>query len=75
MIIAVMNLCLLSLASIWDAKVWYALPLIVVISLVYGGTRHEYLKDILIQATRSAIWVVGFMGIIFALIYVAGFWS
>ena len=74
MIIA-MNLYLLSLASVWDAKVWYALPLVVVISLVYGGTRHEYLKEILIQATRSAIWIVGFMSIIFAVIYVAGFWS
>ena len=75
MILAMMNLYLLSLASIWEAKVWYAAPLVVAISLVYGGTRHEHIKEIILQAIRSAIWVVGFMGIIFPLIYVAGFWN
>ena len=63
------------LASIWDARIWYAIPLIVVISLVYGATRHENLKEILMHSARSAIWVVGFMGIIFGLIYVVGFWN
>ena len=63
----------LMLASIWDARIWYAVPLIVVISLVYGATRHENLKEILMHSARSAIWVVGFMGIIFGLIYVVDF--
>lgn len=57
------------------ARIWYALPLVVVVSLVYGGTRHEYLREIMIHSFRSAIWVVGFMGVIFAIIYVAGFWN
>ena len=61
------------LASIWDSRIWYAIPLIVVISLVYGATRHENIKEILMHSARSAIWVVGFMGIIFGLIYVVGF--
>lgn len=62
-------------ASIWEAQIWYAVPLIVVVSLVYGATRHENLRDILIQSWRSATWVVGFMAIIFAIIYVAGYWN
>ena len=61
--------------SIWDAQIWYAIPLIVAISLVYGGTRHEGLKEILIQSYRSAVWVIGFMAIIFVIIYVAGYWN
>ncbi len=56
-------------------KLWYALPLIVSISLVYGATRHEHLKPILIHSLRSAIWVTGFMAVIFAVIWLAGFWN
>ncbi len=61
--------------SIADAQIWYAIPLVVAISLVYGATRHEHLKDILIQSYRSAVWVVGFMAIMFAIIFVAGYWN
>jgi len=68
------NLLLIA-AAIPIQKLWYALPLIVSISLVYGATRHEHLKPILVHSLRSAIWVAGFMAIIFALIWLAGFWS
>jgi hypothetical protein len=57
------------------AKFWYAVPLIVSVSLVYGATRHEHLKPILIHSLRSAVWVTGFMAIIFAVIWLAGFWN
>ena len=56
-------------------RLFYAVPLVVVISLVYGATRHEYLPEILAHSARSAVWVVGFMAIIFGLIWVAGFWN
>lgn len=56
-------------------RLWYALPLVVVISLVYGATRHENLREIIIQSYRSMIWVVGFMAIIFAVIFIAGYWN
>lgn len=56
-------------------KIFYALPLIIVISLVYGATRHEYLKEIVEHSVRSAAWVVGFMALILAIIWVAGFWN
>jgi hypothetical protein len=41
--------------------VWYALPLIVAISLVHGATRHEAMRPILITAARFAGWVLLFM--------------
>ena len=63
------------LASIWDAKAWYAVPLIVAVSLVYGATRHEYLKEIVENSIRSAFWVVCFMAVIFAIIYISGYWN
>ena len=63
------------LAAAMTPRLFYAVPLVVVISLVYGATRHEYLPEILAHAFRSAIWVVGFMAIIFALIWVIGFWN
>ncbi len=56
-------------------RIWYAIPLIVVVSLVYGATRHENLREILIHSFRSAIWVVGFMAVIFFLIWIAGYWN
>ncbi len=64
-----------SLLAGMTPRIWYAIPLIVVISLVYGATRHENLREILIHAFRSAVWVIGFMSIIFFLIWVAGFWN
>lgn len=56
-------------------RVWYAVPLIVVISLVYGATRHENLKEILVHSFRSAIWMIGFMACIFVLVWIAGYWN
>jgi len=56
-------------------QIWFAIPLIVVVSLVYGATRHENLPDIFAHSLRNAIWYVGFMSIIFFLIWVAGFWN
>ena len=46
-------------------QVWYVMPLIVTISLVYGATRHELMGPILHNAFRAATWIVGFMAIIF----------
>lgn len=43
---------------------WYVLPLIVSVSLVYAGTRHEHARPILIHAVRFAIWIVLFMAAI-----------
>ena len=40
---------------------WYAVPLILVISLVYAATHHEAMSAILGHATRLALMISGFM--------------
>lgn len=56
-------------------EVWYALPLIVVISLVYSGTRYEQPEDILIGSVHSAKWVIGFMLIVFAVLWLVSWFA
>lgn len=55
------------------AKIWYSIPLIVVVSLCYGATRHEVLTEIMSHAFKTAVWVIGFMGLIFALVWLSGY--
>lgn len=50
-ILAVMNL-------------WYALPLIVSVSLVCAATRHEDYSPILQHAARFGLWIVAFMVVV-----------
>jgi len=59
-------------ALLWAAQInelWYALPLIVVVSVVYSGTRYERADDILVGSIRSVVWVCGFMVAIFAVLW------
>jgi hypothetical protein len=49
-------------------QLWYSLPLIVVVSLVYAATRHELMAPILRHAARSAMWFVGVMGAVLLLL-------
>jgi len=48
---------------------WYALPLIVVVSLVYSATRHELPAPIATGAIRMAAWISAFMVIGFAILF------
>lgn len=48
---------------------WFALPLIVVVSLVYSATRHELPRPIVVGAVRMAAWIGGFMLIGFAILF------
>jgi hypothetical protein len=50
------------------ARMWYAVPLITSVSLVYAATRHEQMGQILIHALRFAIWIVVFMAVVLAVI-------
>ena len=54
-------------------NIYYAAPLVVVISLVYGATRHEQPAEIIKHSIRSITWVVGFMAVIFGVIWLASF--
>lgn len=60
-------LCLLAAGQVSD--LWYAVPLIVVVSLVYAATRYERMEQILSAATRTATWISGFMLLIFGVLY------
>ena len=48
-----------------DGDLWYALPLIIAVSLVYAATRHERMRPIVLHAGRVALWIVGFMAVVF----------
>lgn len=51
-----------------NLDVWYALPAIIAVSLVYSATRHERMRPILIHAGRVALWIVCFMFLVFAVL-------
>lgn len=48
---------------------WYALPLVIALSLVYSATRHEQMMPILVHAARVGLWIVGFMAAIFVVLW------
>jgi hypothetical protein len=58
------------LAVVTANTVWYALPLVVAVSLVYAATRHEQMKPILAHAWRVGVWISVFMGIVLAVLLV-----
>ena len=57
------------LSALLAKQIWYIMPLIVSVSLVYGATRHELWRPILYNAWHTAVWMVVFMGSIFAVLY------
>jgi hypothetical protein len=50
------------------SQFWFAVPLIVVVSLVYAATRHELMQPILAHAARTGVWITGFMVVVFVLL-------
>jgi hypothetical protein len=64
----------LSASDVAVNHLWYAIPLIAAISLVYGATRHETVHGVLINAYRAATWILSFMAIIFAVLFVVSWW-
>jgi hypothetical protein len=54
------------LAAMDPLRIWFAVPIVVSVSLVYAATRHEERGPIVIHATRFAVWIVVFMAIVFA---------
>ena len=63
------------LLAMWFNRMWYSVPLIVVISLVYAATRHEAMKPILDHALRFGLWVVAFMFVVFAVLTLLSYWT
>ena len=60
-----MNLLILAVGI---HRLWYAVPLIASVSLVYAATRHEQMGPILVHAVRFAIWILVFMAIVAAVL-------
>ena len=57
-------------ADIADLRLWYAVPMIVAVSLVYAATRHELMEPILRHAWRICVWIVGFMAVVFFVLWI-----
>lgn len=63
------SLAILTLLAAMDPmRIWFAMPIIVSVSLVYAATRHEELRPILVHAARFAVWILVFMAIVFAVL-------
>ena len=61
-------------AMMMGKQLWYIVPLILSVSLVYGATRHELPRPILYHAWHTALWMLVFMGVIFAVLWLVS-WS
>ncbi|MBI1345746.1 hypothetical protein GC163_05600 [bacterium] len=48
---------------------FYLLPLAAVISLVYSASRYELPEKILIRATKLFAQIIGFMAVVFAVLW------
>ena len=55
-------------------RLWYAVPLVISFSLVYGATKHEEMGAILQQAYRAGTWIVGFIFAVFAIVWLLDWW-
>ncbi len=53
-------------------QLWYALPLIVAVSLVYSATRHEHIGPILYHSVRLGVWIGVFMGLVAVVLFWLG---
>jgi hypothetical protein len=53
---------------------WYAVPLVVAVSLVYAATRHEEMAPILSHALRVGAWIVGFMAVVIVVMVAMLWW-
>ena len=62
-------------SRLWNNYLWYALPAIIAISLVYAATRHERMRPLLIHAGRVAVWIVGFMFAVFVVLTLINWWA
>ena len=59
--------------SILTNDLWFALPLVIAVSLVYAATRHESMAPILRHAMRIGTWIIGFMVVVFVVLEL-GIW-
>ncbi|MBC20275.1 MAG: hypothetical protein CMJ74_08455 [Planctomycetaceae bacterium] len=51
-------------------RVWYVIPLVICISMVYAATHHEQMSLIIRRAIRTSCWILGFMFFAFCVLSV-----
>jgi hypothetical protein len=73
-VLLMFNLLLANSSRFWHMNIWYAVPAIIAISLVYAATRHEKLPYIFAHAVRMALWIVGFMFAVFVVLQTINWW-
>lgn len=62
------------LAASGIRQLWYAIPLVLVISLVYAATRHESVVPIFRHALGCGTWIVGLMAVVLAILLLLSWW-
>ena len=62
------------LVAIGLDDMWYAVPLVIVVSLVYSATRFEATSLILQYAARTAVWIFTFMAVVFVVLLLVNWW-
>ena len=66
---------LLSAIEWHNNDMWFAVPLVVAVSLVYAATRHEQAVPILQHALRIGLWIAGFMAFFFVVLLAISWWK
>lgn len=56
------------------SDLWYAIPLVTAISLVYSGTRYEDMREILWRSLRMGLWTIFFLTIFFIVLLLIAWW-
>jgi hypothetical protein len=67
------NLLFAARPGIWGNDLWYAVPIVIAVSLVYAATRHEQMRPILVHAGRVAVWVGSFMLAVFVVVEIISY--
>jgi hypothetical protein len=58
-----------------QSDIWYAVPLLVAVSLVYAATRHESMGEILRASLRIGTWFGGFLAVAMLVVYLLDAWA
>ena len=56
------------------SRLWYSLPLIITVSLVYGATRDERMPQIMEHSIRFAVQTIGFLALVIAIVAIVLTW-
>jgi len=55
-------------------QLWYFVPLVVAVSLVWSATRHEEMGLIVVRAGRAAVVMFALFGLAFLLLFLISRW-